>query len=69
MNITLQGITRKGKNRVRENGADWIVLIEQDSVMCLSGAPGFLIIPANGNQKATRWIAKQHDLDFEIVTK
>jgi hypothetical protein len=64
--LTLVGKTQKGKNFVRVNGAEWTILIELESVMCLKG-PGFLIVPINGNEKAIRWIAKQHDTDFDIV--
>jgi hypothetical protein len=69
MNIMLKGLTQKGKNRVRENGAEWRIIVDANSVACLKGVPGFLIEPVTGNQNAIRWIAKQHDEHFEIVTK
>jgi len=43
--IELKGISRHGKNRVREFGKDWIVLSEPEPMICFDGEPGIRIAP------------------------
>ena len=65
--LTLVGKTQKGKNRIRELGNKWRIILDWNSVTCLRGAPGFLIAPVTNDTDKVRWIAKQHDIDFDIV--
>lgn len=67
--MILKGKTQKGKNRIRELGAEWILLREEDSVLFnTERGPWFLIRPANRiDDDKDRWINSKHDIDFEIV--
>ncbi len=64
--IELAGKTRKGKNRVREHGATWVVARVQDSVKVLGGVGGALIHPV-GNTVQLRWIEMDGGPDFELI--
>ena len=69
--IKLQGITQKGKNRIREHGNDWWIIAETDSILFspnLKG-PWLFIAPINQTQdsKASRWVKADQDLDFKVV--
>lgn len=68
--MILKGKTLKGKNRIRENGAEWILLREADSVLFNpERGPWFFIRPIDKkNDDKDRWIHSIHDTDFEIVT-
>ena len=68
MSIILKGITQKGKNRVREQGKEWIVLRMQREV-AFSSDKGiwWLIRPITGFETASRWIHNTIDKDFEVV--
>jgi len=68
--MILKGITQKGKNRVRELGAEWILLSEADSVMFSTERGQWLLIrPSNRKDgEKDRWIHSSRDIDFEIVS-
>lgn len=67
--IQLSGITQKGKNRIRDNGSNWIVLAETDKII-FSSEPGpwLFIAPEGKNQdhKSCRWIRTENDNDFRF---
>ena len=67
--MILKGKTQKGKNRIRENGAEWVLLREADSVLFNHEVgPWFFIRPINRfDSDKDRWIHSKHDIDFEIV--
>lgn len=69
--IQLKGISQKGKNRVRENGHEWIVLAETDTVLFAPNehGPWLFICPhgTNQNHKASRWVRIYDDADFDII--
>jgi hypothetical protein len=69
--IKLKGITQKGKNRVRENGNEWVVLAETDTILFAPGrfGPWAFVSPMGESymHKAARWIKVQNDLDFEVI--
>lgn len=69
--IKLKGITQKGKNRVREQGDEWVVLAETERVLFAPGKQGpWLFIAPHGkgqDDKASRWIKANDDDDFIIV--
>jgi hypothetical protein len=67
--IILQGISLKGKNRVRENGPIWSVLSETDKIL-FDPRPGpWLWIVPVGKDHIThgRWIREVEDKDFKII--
>lgn len=43
--IKLEGISRHGKNRVREFGQDWIIMSEPEPMICFNGELGIKIAP------------------------
>jgi hypothetical protein len=68
--MLLKGITQKGKNRVRELGADWTLIREADGVLfSTERGPWALVKPTNGSEEKCRWINLKHDTDFEIVAR
>ena len=71
--ITLKGLSQKGKNRIRDNGEKWIVLGETDQVLFSPGKPGpwLFITPVGCDQhhRAARWIKETDDTDFLITAK
>ena len=66
--LVLIAKTRKGANRIRQWGAEWLVIEERDHVHILKG-PGIAIRPADGNPMGDRWIAKNDDPDFHWEEK
>jgi len=67
--LILEGKTGKGKNRIRENGSEWVLLQEADHVMFNpERGPWLLIRPAARTDDAKdRWIHSKHDVDFRIL--
>ena len=68
MSIILKGITQKGKNRVREQGSEWVISKMQDKVeFSQERGPWWLIRPITGSKLQERWIRNMVDNDFEVV--
>lgn len=70
--MTLSGKSLKGKNRIKELGAEWMVIAERESVMFSRNCgPWALIVPVErhvpGVKADTRWINLRDDRDFIIV--
>lgn len=68
--IVLKGISQRGKNRIRENGQNWLIVGERDSVAFAVGRGAqWNVRPAMTPEfpGRDRWIAKKNDPDFEIV--
>jgi hypothetical protein len=67
--VSLKGKTQKGKNRVRELGAQWQVEREADSVLFNDDpGPWLLIVPlVDPTGTKFRWLKKFHDQDFDIT--
>jgi hypothetical protein len=69
--IQLQGISQKGKNRVREQGDRWTILAETNHVLFAPNeiGPWIFAAPAgqDQNHKASRWVRVTEDKDFKIV--
>lgn len=64
--ITLKAKSRKGKNRIRENG-DKCTLVETGCrVHCLADKPGMLVKHKKNN--SLRWICLTNDPNFEIIS-
>lgn len=70
MNITLLGLTKKGKQRIKEHGPHWRVVKKLAKVL-FSSEPGpwLLITPADRSDDcdASRWINQLSDKDFKIM--
>lgn len=74
MRVRLEGITLKGKNKVRQHGEIWNILETRTRVECLGGKIGFLVESlcntfrvGNGKfNKDKRWVAIQGDVDFKV---
>lgn len=55
---TLKGKTLKGKNRIREHGNVWKIILEKDDSICVESLK---------NPNMCRWIDIKNDVDMEIV--
>lgn len=65
--MILKGKTLKGKNRIRELGAEWDIVTTANTVL-FDARPGpWLAIAPRSNPDAWRWIHAHHDDNFEIV--
>jgi len=68
--VKLEGLTQKGKNRIRENNNRWIVLAETEHVLFSPGVKGpWAFVAPEGcdqNHKASRWIKISGDPDFLV---
>jgi hypothetical protein len=68
--LVLEGITHKGKNRIRECGSIWEVHNRTDKVL-FNPEPGpWLFISPAGmslHDRKSRWIKEIGDTDFRIV--
>jgi len=67
-NMTLTGITKKGRERVKRDGSEgWTVLRTTDWVAWSSDTgPWILVLPASGNHSRSRWIHGKRDPDFNV---
>jgi hypothetical protein len=73
MRVRLEGITLRGKNKVRQHGAIWNVLEINPRVECLGGKMGYYIESLadtdktpSGREKSRRWVALPNDEDFKV---
>lgn len=68
--LFLTGKTGKGKNRVRENGQEWVVLQVTGTVLFDNrGGPWLFVNPTSRTDTdKSRWIHSTDDKDF-VVTK
>ena len=68
--VKLEGVSRHGKNRVREQGEDWRVVGESPVVHFKTTAPGpFLLLESEDQGPRghwARWISIKNDPDFSI---
>jgi hypothetical protein len=69
--VKLNGLSQKGKNRIREHGDRWTVLAETDRVLFAESAvgPWLFIAPAGKTQddKSSRWVRAAGDTDFIVI--
>lgn len=67
--IILSGKTQKGKNRVKENGAQWVVIKMSEACIALDNKPAAWIEPLSGTDNS-RWIHTSiPDPDFQLEGK
>jgi len=65
--ITLKGLSRHGKNRIHEKGAEWKVSDVREKVSFNTPAPGpFMLLVSEASNDA-RWVSVRNDPNFEIV--
>lgn len=62
--MKVEGITLKGKNRVREHGSEWLVMDRRESVQALSNRPGLWLVAVNDGYG--RWVEATNDPDFKM---
>ena len=73
--IKVRGVSGKGKNRVREHGQFWQVVLETDSAACRQGQKAFLVVPVGAKWVDSclegwwRWVSFINDPDFFIEKK
>lgn len=69
--IRLQGISQKGKNRIRQHSDEWVVFAETDRILFAPNQPGpWLFVSPVGsdqNDKASRWVKLSGDPDFLVT--
>lgn len=67
--VTLEGLTRKGKDRVKRDGASgWRVTKVAPSVM-FSTQSGPWVFIENGDEKASRWVQVYSDANFKVTVE
>lgn len=67
--VTLEGLTRKGKDRVKRDGASgWRVTKVAPSVMFSTQSGPWLFIE-NGDEKASRWVHGYLDANFKVTVE
>lgn len=64
--LTLTGLSGKGKNVVRRDGAAWTIERVEDRVLFSHDMGPWLLIGC-GREQASRWIHALRDLDFKYV--
>lgn len=65
--VTLEGKSRKAKNRIRDDGDKWMVLEIRETVgFSTEKGPWMLLAPLNGSLNNYRWIHETNDADFAI---
>ena len=67
--VVLEGITKKGKERIKQWGGNgWVVTKISDKVHFASEAGPWLFVD-NSNDRASRWIHAIRDSDFKIARR
>ena len=65
--VKLAGITRHGKNRIHEKGAEWKVSDVREKVSFNTPAPGPFMLLVSQSSNDARWVSVRNDPNFEIV--
>ena len=67
--IKLTGKTQKGKQRIKRDGANFVVTEIKDTVLFSDKAGPWLEIQSIciGASRASRWVHKNTDIDFEVT--
>lgn len=70
MNILLKGITKKGKQRVKEHGMHWREVKVEDRVNFSEEKGPWIFITPFGqadDSVASRWVHATNDTDFLVI--
>ena len=66
--MKLIGISKKGKERIKRDGDEWVIIRTEPRVLfSTKKGPWLFIIPPNGPAAASRWIHATDDENFQIV--
>ena len=65
--VKLAGITRHGKNRIHEKGAEWKVSDVREKVSFNTPAPGPFMLLVSQSSSDARWVSLHSDPNVEIV--
>ncbi len=65
--ITLRGLSRHGKNRIREKGAEWKISDVREKVNFNTPAPGPFILLVSESSNDARWVSVRNDPNFEVI--
>ena len=65
--ITLKGLSRHGKNRIHEKGAEWKVSDVRENVSFNTPAPGPFMLLVSESSNDARWVSVRNDPNFEIA--
>jgi hypothetical protein len=57
--VIVEGVSQKGKNRIQEHGAVWLVAKAMDS--------GRVMLESTDGKNAKRWVDDGNDPDFELM--
>lgn len=64
MKLLLQGLTKKGKARVKQHGSEWQVVQERRTVLFSEGSDWLDIESEKTGER--RWIKALSDKDFKV---
>lgn len=66
--VTLRGLTAKGKQRVKQWGERWVILKKKDKVSFSDLNGDWLFVQAVGDtsDSSSRWVNLTSDKDFEV---
>ena len=67
MSISLQGITKKGKARIKQHGSEWQVVQERRTVLFSEGKDWLDIESEKTGER--RWIQAVSDKDFKVIDR
>lgn len=67
--MILEGITRHGKNRVREQGPKWNVIQMATGVQFSTEAGIWFLLQSATDPQHLRWVHEKHDPHFRIVQR
>lgn len=67
--MKLEGISKKGRERIKRDGADgWTIQRTEDRIaFSTDRGPWLLVIPACLTESKSRWIHESRDPNFKIV--
>lgn len=68
--ISLAGISNKGKQRIKQNGATWRVIFRRDTVQFSQmRGPWLMVVPDHhgDTSEASRWVHALLDADFKVM--
>ena len=65
--IRLEGKSKKGKNRIREQGQDWDIIARSSKVLFSSNTGPWMLLRSVELPDKIRWIHLHEDQDFRVV--
>ena len=66
--MKLIGISKKGKERIKRDGDEWIIIRTADRVVfSTKKGPWLFINTPDGDERTSRWIHASDDENFKII--